>query len=102
MNELGKRISHLRKLRDLRQWELAYNVGISKPYMSQIEDGTRNPSMEILEKIAGALKVPLPILLFLTLTDSDISPDKRELFSKIRPVLMAAVQEIFFPQFDNH
>jgi transcriptional regulator with XRE-family HTH domain len=39
----------LRKLSDL--------AGISNPYLSQIERGLRKPSAEILQQIAGALRI---------------------------------------------
>ena len=39
--------------------ELAKRIGISSPFLSDIELGRRFPSEEILEKLARALNVPL-------------------------------------------
>ena len=56
---LGKRLHELRDRADLSLRELAKRVGISGPFLSDIELGRRFPSEEILEKLASALNVPL-------------------------------------------
>jgi transcriptional regulator with XRE-family HTH domain len=56
---LGQRLRELRDKADLSLRELAKRIGISSPFLSDIELGRRFPSEEILEKLAAALKVPL-------------------------------------------
>jgi transcriptional regulator with XRE-family HTH domain len=56
---LGKRLRELRDRADLSLRELAKRVGISGPFLSDIELGRRFPSEEILAKLASALNVPL-------------------------------------------
>ncbi|KAF0216192.1 MAG: helix-turn-helix transcriptional [Geobacteraceae bacterium] len=51
-----------REHRGLTQQELAQRVGISKPYLSQIETGKRQGTVETLSAIARALEVPLDVL----------------------------------------
>ena len=51
-----------REHRGLTQQELATRAGISKPYLSQIESGKRQGSIETLSAIARALEVPLDVL----------------------------------------
>jgi DNA-binding XRE family transcriptional regulator len=51
-----------REHRGLTQQELAKRAGISKPYLSQIETGKRQGTVETLNAIAGALDVPLDVL----------------------------------------
>lgn len=48
-----------REYRGLTQQQLAAAVGISKPYLSQIETGKRKGTTEILSAIAKALGVSL-------------------------------------------
>jgi DNA-binding XRE family transcriptional regulator len=48
--------------RGLTQQELARRAGISKPYLSQIETGKRQGTVETLNAIARALDVPLDVL----------------------------------------
>lgn len=55
---LGKRLRELRDGVDLSLRELAKRVGISGPFLSDIELGRRFPSEEILAKLASALNVP--------------------------------------------
>jgi transcriptional regulator with XRE-family HTH domain len=56
---IGKRIQKRRKEVGLTQEELAEKAGISRAYMGYIEQGRNAPSLEILEKIANLLKLPL-------------------------------------------
>jgi DNA-binding XRE family transcriptional regulator len=51
-----------REYRSLTQRELADRAGISKPYLSQIESGKRQGTLETLAAIARALDVPLQVL----------------------------------------
>jgi DNA-binding XRE family transcriptional regulator len=51
-----------REKRGLTQLELATSAGISKPYLSQIETGKRQGTVETLSAIAGSLNVPLDVL----------------------------------------
>ena len=56
---LGQRLRELRDKADLSLRELAKKVGISSPFLSDIELGRRFPSEEILAKLARALNVSL-------------------------------------------
>jgi len=61
--QLGKRITYLRKQRKMSQLDLAMESEINKNYISDLERGRRNPSLMILSKIAIALKIDLSTLL---------------------------------------
>ena len=56
---LGQRLHQLRDEADLSLRELATKVGVSSPFLSDIELGRRFPSEEILAKLARALNVSL-------------------------------------------
>ena len=56
---LGQRIRELRDKADLSLRGLAKRIGISSPFLSDIELGRRFPSEEILGKLAAALNVPV-------------------------------------------
>jgi DNA-binding XRE family transcriptional regulator len=51
-----------RERRNLTQQELATRAGISKPYLSQIETGKRQGTVETLSALARSLDVPLDAL----------------------------------------
>ena len=57
--QLGKRIAFLRKEKGMSQLDLALEAGVSAPYLSSLERGKRNPTLEILTNIARALQVGL-------------------------------------------
>ena len=63
IEHIGKNIKKYRKLQELAQIELAVTVGIDRAYLSEIENGRTNPSINILYAIADALKVDITDLL---------------------------------------
>lgn len=60
---LGQHIKTLRKENKMSALSLSKDVGISKSYLDYIESGAREPQIDILVKIAAALKNPLSALL---------------------------------------
>lgn len=54
---LGRKIQKMRKTKEYSQEDLADILRISRTHMGHIEQGRRNPSLELLEKIARSLKV---------------------------------------------
>lgn len=64
MSELGKRIRELRDKQDISLREFARKLGdISPAHVSDIENGRRNPSEDLLHKMASVLCVPYEDLL---------------------------------------
>ena len=57
--QLGMRIRFLRKQQNLSIEDLSLEAGINKNYLSDLERGTRNPSLRILSRIAKALKISI-------------------------------------------
>lgn len=53
--KLGKAIIQLRKDKKLSQEAFAYDAGINRRYMSDIENGKRNISLDIIERISQKL-----------------------------------------------
>ena len=60
---LGLRIRELRNERHMSQEELAFKAGISAAHLGQIERALKNPTVDTVDKIAGALGVPITALL---------------------------------------
>lgn len=57
--QLGMRIRYLRKQKRWSQEDLALEAGVNRNYLCDLEAGRRNPSLEILEKIAIAFDISL-------------------------------------------
>lgn len=62
MSVIGDAIIYFRKMREMKQEELAAAVKISRPILSHIETGKVDPSFDLSRKIAIALGVTLPEL----------------------------------------
>lgn len=60
---IGKRIAEKRKANNLTQSVLAEAVGVTTPFISQIESGIRKPSYGLIIKICHQLNVPLDYIL---------------------------------------
>ena len=55
--KIGQRIKALRKEIELSQEALAYKAEVDRTYVTDVENGRRNVSVEILEKIIIALEI---------------------------------------------
>lgn len=60
---LGKRIQDLRRKRGLTTGELATHVQVTSGFISQLEHNKTVPSLQTLQRVAGALQVSLSSLL---------------------------------------
>ena len=60
--EIGRRLRARRRERRLSQEELGWRADCHRTYISQIERGTRNPTLANLYRLALALDVPLAAL----------------------------------------
>ncbi|MDE6873718.1 MAG: helix-turn-helix domain-containing protein [Lachnospiraceae bacterium] len=61
---IGKRVKQLRKERNMSQEQLAEQVGVSVPHMSNIETGKTKFSLPVLIGLANVLGVMPDVLLF--------------------------------------
>lgn len=61
--DAGKRIRETRAAAGLSLEQLARLTGISAPALSLIETGKRDPRLTTLNRIAGALRVPIATLI---------------------------------------
>jgi transcriptional regulator with XRE-family HTH domain len=56
---VGLNVARLRRLKGLSQEELAHRAEAHQTYISGIETGRRNASVNVLERIAAALEVEI-------------------------------------------
>ncbi|GAA2920417.1 helix-turn-helix domain-containing protein [Streptomyces mexicanus] len=71
-DEVGRRLRELRSQRGLSLSELARRSGVGKGTLSELESGTRNPTLETLYALTTALNRPLSAVL------SDERPPRAE------------------------
>lgn len=59
LEKFGKRLRQLREQKGLSQEELAFRANLSVYYISRIERGKANPSLETLHNLASGLRVSI-------------------------------------------
>lgn len=60
---LGLNVRKFRKQRGMTQEQLGLDTDMERSYVSDLERGTRNPSVRAVERLAKALDVPTHLLL---------------------------------------
>lgn len=60
---LGRKLKALRTQRELNQVTLAKRARVTQPYIVALEKGRENPTLDVLERLAKALKVSVGELL---------------------------------------
>lgn len=93
--KVGDAIKSIRKERRLKQSDFATHIGISQTYLSQIENNKRNPNISILETIGKKLEIPLPVIMFLAIEESDVSENKREVYNSVNTVMKDFISKVF-------
>ena len=66
----GQNVRRVRRLKEMSQEELAFRADISRTYLSEVERGERNISVDNMEALAFALEMELPDLMRLRLLSS--------------------------------
>ena len=61
--ELGKNIVRFRMEKGITQEQLALSAEINVSYLRLIEHGKANPTIDVLDRLARILEVPITILL---------------------------------------
>jgi transcriptional regulator with XRE-family HTH domain len=61
---IGEALRLIRVFHDLKQFELAEKLGISKSHVSEIESGLKSPSFDLMEKYSLVFKIPISAIVF--------------------------------------
>ncbi|MEP5937328.1 MAG: helix-turn-helix transcriptional regulator [Erythrobacter sp.] len=62
-DRLAQNLRALRRAKGWSQEELAHQADIHRTYISDLERGARNPSVEVVDRLAKALKATMGQLL---------------------------------------
>jgi transcriptional regulator with XRE-family HTH domain len=92
---IGTAIRTLRLKESLLQEEFASRIGITQTYLSQIERGHKNPSLDVLNSMAKDLKLPLPLMFWFGVEESDIQENKKEAYKTLKPSIDALIGSLF-------
>jgi transcriptional regulator with XRE-family HTH domain len=59
----GHNVRQARKEKGWTQEQLAFEAGVKRAYLSEVENGQRNVSLDVVEKLARALDISANILI---------------------------------------
>lgn len=93
--DVGTTIKQFRKKIGVNQQELADKSNITQAYLSQIENNKKDPNLSTLAAIADSLGVPLPILFFSSVSESDVPEHKKEAYAIMAPAINEMISSLF-------
>lgn len=98
--KIGKRIKQLRELKKLTQEQFEEVSGINARYLSALELGQKNVTIQVLEKVSKALDIELIDLFYFESKDSrapdvdlnsvfkTVSPEEKKKILKVLQILI--------------
>ncbi|OJX59978.1 MAG: hypothetical protein BGO89_08270 [Candidatus Kapaibacterium thiocyanatum] len=93
--DVGSTMKKLRELHGLSQTELARRLEITQSHLSLVEKGDRTLHQSVLERASVVFGMPLSVFVFLSMTEDEVAPEKREYFRQTQPQINAFLREIF-------
>ena len=97
---IGEALKMLRTIHDYKAKELAETLQISPSYLSEIENGKKSPSYELLEKYSSAFDVKLSTLIIFSedysknkFTDKAKNGVRKTLFDFMKRLEMESTDE---------
>lgn len=61
---IGEALRLIRVFHDLKQVELAARLGVSKSHLSEIENGNKMPSLELIQRFSEEFRMPVSAIMF--------------------------------------
>lgn len=61
---LGEALRLIRVYHDLKQKQAAERIGVSTSYISEVERGTKTPTLDVIERYSKAFDIPVSSIMF--------------------------------------
>ena len=61
---LNEALRLIRVFHELKQYELAERLGVSKSHLSEIESGAKTPSLDLIERYSAEFSLPVSSIMF--------------------------------------
>lgn len=82
--QYGKVIKLLRVSNSISQISLAKKLGVSRSYLSQVENNRKLPSLPLLKEVSSIFQIPLALLVMeKSNSDSDIFKKLNDILSEL-------------------
>jgi transcriptional regulator with XRE-family HTH domain len=85
--DIAGALQALREDNGLTQEQLAAKAGVTRPYVSQIETGKKEPKVSTIADLCDAMEVSPVAFVVLAIEEDEIRDDGRELWNRIKPHL---------------
>lgn len=102
MNPIGTILKHLRIAAKIKQKDMAARLNISSTYLSMIESNAREASVELLNKYADALGVPIEFLMLQARDPKNFTTDQMKVFDQIRTLLFEFQRHVTSQEHKKH
>jgi len=96
--QIGKSIKYLRIKKEILQKDFAELAEMSPTHLSQIEHGHKKPSLASLESMAIAFDIPLPVLLWFSVEESDVKESNKESFRALKTTIDSMIGQVFLKE----
>ena len=94
---IGETLRLLRVFNDYTTIEMAKKIGLSQSYISELENGKKQPSLEIIEKYASTFDMkPSTLLLFSEAIETDERSlrDNKQRIAKAGMILLKILERV--------
>jgi transcriptional regulator with XRE-family HTH domain len=89
---IGKALRLCRTAKELSLETIAERAGISPSYLSRVENDKREPTLALVSKLAEALEVPLPLIVFLGSDEKELSGMDKDLEQRFAELALALMR----------
>lgn len=93
--DLGNTLRTIRREKNITQSEAVLKLKISQTYLSQLEANKKEPSLPMLKKISKFYGIPVPVIMWKSLTDKDIVHSKKEAWAILKVSVDNLIKEFF-------
>lgn len=94
-HNIGISIKKARKMRKLTQVKMAKKLGMSRSYLSLIENDKHNPSLDLLKRMSYVLEIPIAFILLLGLDEDCLRKRHKIKMAMIKNDMQSMVNNIF-------
>ena len=90
--KIGKALKLCRTAKNLSLEDVAVRAGISVSYLSRLENDKRDPTLVLLSKVAEALDVTAPVIVFIASDPSELNGLDKETEARFSELALSLIR----------
>ena len=90
---IGKTLKLCRTAKELSLDTVAERAGISTSYLSRLENDKREPTLSLVNRVAEALEVPVPVIIFLASDDNDLKHMDKKMEQRFSELALGLIRQ---------